>query len=68
MLEAYNRFYYALHLTDAGLYDEAIGELGAMFEAPGGWGFRLVDAYPALDVLKERPGYIELRERFGDAR
>ena len=59
---------YALNLSHAGLHDEAIAELRLMFEEPGGSGFRYVDAYPAFDALKDHPGYIELRERFGDRR
>lgn len=39
-----------------------------MFEEPGGNGFRYVDAWPKFDALKDNPDYIELRERFADAR
>ncbi len=63
-----NHFNYAWYLAGAGLYDAAIEELRIMFEEPGGWGFRFIDAQPVFDVLKDHPGYAELRERFGDAR
>jgi hypothetical protein len=39
-----------------------------MFEEPGGHGFRFVDAWPDFDSLRDDPGYVELRTRFGDAR
>ena len=55
-------------LADAGLHEEAIEELRVMFEAPGGHGFRYVDALPVFDILEDHPGYIELRQRYGDAR
>ena len=51
-----------------GLHEEAIEELRGMFDEPGGHGFRYVDADPVFDVLKDHPGYIELRERYADAR
>ena len=66
--EASNHLGYALNLAGAGLHDEAIAELRVMFEEPGGSGFRYVDANPAFDALRDHPGYIELRERFGEAR
>ena len=66
--EATNHFGYAANLAGAGLHDEAIAELRVMFEEPGGSGFRYVDGVPVFDVLKDHPGYIELRERFGDRR
>ncbi len=66
--EANNHLIYAFFLTGAGLHDEAIAELRVMFEEPGGSGFRYVDAFPDFDVLRGHPGYIELRERFGDRR
>jgi tetratricopeptide (TPR) repeat protein len=59
---------YAEYLANAGLHDAAIEELRVMFEEPGGHRFRRADARPALAVLKDHPGYIELRERFADAR
>jgi TolB-like protein len=61
-------FYMASNLALAGLNEEAISELRVMFEEPGGHGFRYVDAWPDFDKLRDDPGYIELRERFGDAR
>ncbi len=67
-LEANNHLIYAFNLAGAGLHDEAIAELRVMFEEPGGLGFRYVDANPAFDALRDHPGYIELRERFGEAR
>ena len=68
MREASNHWSYAWTLTRAGLHDEAIEELRVMFEGPGGYGFRYIDADPGLDALKEHPEYARLRERFGDAR
>ncbi len=66
--EAHNHFFYAFNLAVAGLHDEAIAELRVMFEEPGGFGFRFVDAFPDFDAMRDHPGYIELRERFGEAR
>ena len=66
--EAWNHLGYARHLARAELHKEAIEELRVMFEEPGGHGFRYVDAWPQFDALKNQPDYIELRERFGDAR
>jgi hypothetical protein len=66
--EATNRLGYAADLTVAGLYDEAIVELRVMLEEPGGHGFRYVDALPVFDSIRKHTGYIELRERFRDAR
>jgi tetratricopeptide (TPR) repeat protein len=63
-----NHLGYAADLANAGLYEAAIEELEVMFKEPGGRGFRLVDSLPVFDLLKDHPGYIELRERFGDAR
>ena len=59
---------YALNLARVELHEEAIAELRVMFEEPGGHGFRYVDAWPEFDALKNHPGYIELRQRFEDAR
>lgn len=67
-IEGIQHHYYATSLAGAGLNREAITELRVMFEEPGGYGFRHVDAWPDFDGLKDDPGYIELRERFGDAR
>jgi len=67
-IEATQHHYYATSLAGAGLNEEAIAELRVMFEEPGGYGFRHVDAWPDFDGLRDDPGYIELRERFGDAR
>lgn len=68
MNEATNHFGYAANLALAGLHDAAIEELRIMFEEPGGYGFRRIDAWPVFDVLKDDPGYIELRNLFSDAR
>lgn len=57
---------YAQAFVGAGLAPEAIAELRAMLEAPGGHRFPLVDLLPEFDALKDHPGYAELRERFGD--
>jgi len=66
--EANNHRGYAFNLAGAGLHDEAIAELRVMFGEPGGSGFRYVDAFPYFDAMRDHPGYIELRERFGEAR
>jgi len=66
--EATNRLGYAADLTAAGLYDEAIVELRVMLEEPGGHRFRYIDANPIFDSIRQHPGYIELRERFRNAR
>ena len=52
----------------AGLDDDALAELRVMLEEPGGRGFRFIDAWPDFDGLKNNPGYLELREQFGDVR
>jgi hypothetical protein len=39
-----------------------------MFEQPGGHRFRYMDTFPEFDGLKDNPAYVELRERFRDAR
>ncbi len=66
--EADTHLIYAFNLAGAGLHDEAIAELRVNFEEPGGFGYRYVDANPTFDALRDHPGYIELRERFGDRR
>ncbi len=66
--EATNHLYYADDLARVELHKEAIAELRVMFEQPGGHGFRYVDAWPPFDAMKNHPDYINLRERFGDAR
>ncbi len=66
--EAWNHLGSARRLARVELHKEAIEELRVMFEEPGGYGFRYVDAWPQFDALKNQPDYIELRERFGDAR
>jgi TolB-like protein len=66
--ESQNHGYYAADLAAAGLHEAAIEELRIMFEEPGGNRFPRVDARPVFDVLKDHPGYAELRERFGDGR
>ncbi len=68
VLEAVYHLSYAFNLADTGLHDEAIAELRVMFEEPGGYGFRFVDAWPEFDALRDHLGYIELRERFADRR
>jgi len=67
-IESIQHHYYASSLAGAGLNEEAITELRVMFEEPGGYGFPRVDAWPDFDGLRDDPRYIELRERFGDAR
>jgi TolB-like protein/cytochrome c-type biogenesis protein CcmH/NrfG len=67
-IESNQHLYYATSLAAAGLNEEAITELRVMFEEPGGHGFRFVDAWPDFDSLRDDPGYVELRTRFGDAR
>jgi tetratricopeptide (TPR) repeat protein len=66
--ESNQHFYNAGFLAIAGLNEEAITELRVMLEEPGGRGFRFVDAWPNFDNLRDHPDYIELRERFGNAR
>ena len=63
---SFRPLWYARSLVDVGLHEEAIRELETMLEQPGGYRFPFVDATPAFDVLKDHPGYVELRERFGD--
>ena len=62
---SFSPWWYARTLVRVGLYDDAIAELRAMLETPGGNTFTFVDATPTFDVLKDHPGYVELRERFG---
>jgi TolB-like protein len=64
--ESRYHLYYAWSLADAGLHDEAVAELRTMLEAPGGHRFPYADGLPAFDVLEDHPGYVELRERFGN--
>ena len=66
--ESIQHFYHASNLASAGLNEEAITELRVMLEEPAGRGFRYVDAWPQFDKLRDDPGYIELRERFAEAR
>jgi TolB-like protein/Flp pilus assembly protein TadD len=47
---SFRPLWYATRLVDVGLHDR----------------FPFVDATPAFDPLRDNPGYIELRERFGD--
>jgi TolB-like protein len=63
---SFNPWMYAAFLADVGLHDDAIRELKTTLEQPGGRRFPFIDATPSFDVLKDHPGYIELRERFGD--
>ena len=56
---------YAEIFTLAGLYTEALEELRLNFAAPGGDRFPLIDALPVFDVLKQEPGYLELKQQFG---
>ena len=63
---AFHPWIYAWAFAKAGLYDEAVDELRTMLEPPAGHRFPWIDATPAFDDLKDHPGYIELRERFGD--
>ena len=64
--EARNHFSYARSFAEAGLRDEAVEELRIMLEEPGGHRFPYVDGNPSFDVLRDHPGYVALRERFGD--
>ena len=57
---------YAWAFVELGLHDEAVEELRTLLEEPVGHRFSFIDATPAFDVLKDHPGYIELRERYGD--
>ena len=64
--ESLNHLFYARVFATTGLHDEAVGELRTMLEEPGGHRFPYVDGFPVFDVLRDHPGYVELRERFGD--
>jgi TolB-like protein len=64
--EAHNHIFYARSFAEAGLHDEAVEELRIMLEEPGGHRFPYVDGDPGFDVLRDHPGYVALRERFGD--
>ena len=64
--EANNHIYYAGSFARVGLRDEAVEELRIMLEEPGGHRFPYVDGDPGFDVLRDHPGYVALRERFGD--
>ncbi len=64
--ESNMHIYYAWSFADAGLHDEAVKELRIMLEKPGGHRFPYVDGDPGFDVLRDHPGYVALRERFGD--
>ena len=64
--ESHLHLYYAQSLAGADLHDEAVTELRTMLEAPGGHRFPYVDSFPGFDTLDNHPGYIKLRERFGD--
>jgi TolB-like protein len=63
---SFNPWMYAAFMADVGLHDDAIRELKTTLEQPGGRRFPFIDATPSFDVLKDHPGYVELRERFGD--
>jgi len=63
--EPMNHYSYAWDFVLVGLYDEAVEELRLMLERPGGRRFPFVDGTPVFDVLKDRPDYVALRERFG---
>jgi TolB-like protein len=64
--ESQNRLFYARVFATTGLHDEAVAELRTMLEEPGGHRFPFVDGFQVFDVLRDHPGYVELRERFGD--
>jgi TolB-like protein len=65
-LLAFHGLFFAEILATAGLLDEAIAELRSVLTEPLGHTFVFIDAYPAFDVLKSHPAYVELRERYGD--
>jgi len=65
--ESRYRWWYAWSLAVAGLNDEAVQQLKVMFENPGGHRFPFVDGFPVIDAIRDNPGYIDLRERFGEA-
>lgn len=60
-----HRFYAEIFVL-AGLYPEAIEELRLNFASPGGDRFLLIDALPDFDVLKNEPGYVELKQQYGN--
>jgi len=63
--EAKNHLFYAWAFAAAGLNDEAVEELRIMLEQPGGHRFPYFDGDPIFAALKDQPGYVALRERFG---
>ena len=54
-------FFVSAIIAWAGLHTEAIEELKLNFASPGGDRFLLIDTLPDFDVLKDEPGYIELK-------
>jgi hypothetical protein len=66
MKAADSRLWYAFELSQVGLHDEAIAELRVMLEEPGGYRFPFVDVVLLFDELRGHPGYVALRERYGD--
>jgi glucosamine--fructose-6-phosphate aminotransferase (isomerizing) len=51
--------------SDAAAVIELTRDVVYLDDDAAGYGW-FVDATPAFDVLKDHPGYVELRERFGD--
>jgi hypothetical protein len=64
--EAENLWEHGWALAVAGLEDEAVQQLETMLDQPGGHRFPFVDGFPAIDAIRDHPGYKVLRERFGD--
>ncbi|HKJ16908.1 MAG TPA: hypothetical protein VJ984_06160 [Xanthomonadales bacterium] len=57
--------YHAESFTIAGLYPDAIEELRLSLSLPGGDRFPFIDSLPVFDVLKQEPGYLELKQQYG---
>jgi TolB-like protein len=53
----------AIGFAYAGLYDEAIAELGIMVKTPGTFGLPFIDSLPQFDDVRDRADYIALFEQ-----
>lgn len=51
----------------AGMPDEAVNALDKMFAGASSITFLHVDIHPAFDSIRDHPGYVALRERYGHA-
>jgi TolB-like protein len=50
----------------SGLADEGVSALNEYFSGPHTMSFRFVEAHLAFDIFRDHPGYIALREKYGD--